>query len=66
MTDAIGVTDYTPPTKLNPTEYIISPNMGTFTISYDNLNRRTSMTMGNGIVATYTYDDASQVREYCI
>ena len=61
MTDAIGVTNYTPATKLNPIETITSPNMGAFTISYDNLNRRNNMTMGNGITATYTYDDASQL-----
>ena len=61
MTDTIGVTNYTPPTLTDPNEYIVSPNMGTFTISYDNLNRRVSMTMGNGITATYSYDDASQL-----
>ena len=61
MTDAIGITNYTPPTKLNPLESIASPNMGTFTFSYDNLSRRTGMTMGNGIVATYNFDDASQL-----
>jgi RHS repeat-associated protein len=61
MTDAGGVSNYSLRTAINPLETITFPNTGTFTISYDNLNRRNTMTMGNGIAATYTYDDASQL-----
>ncbi|MBI5196646.1 MAG: DUF2778 domain-containing protein [Nitrospirae bacterium] len=64
MTDAGGVSNYSLRTAINPIETITTPYMGTYTFSYDALNRRQNMTMGNGIAATYSYDDASQLGSF--
>ncbi len=61
MLDTVGDTNYSLRTQLSPVKTITTPNMGTFTITYDNLMRRDDMTLGNGIVANYEYDDALQL-----
>jgi YD repeat-containing protein len=39
----------------------ITPGAATVTIGYDNANRRTSVTLRNGVVVAYRYDAASRV-----
>ncbi len=40
---------------------IFHPTLGAVSIGYDDVNRRKSLTLPNGIIANYTYDDASRL-----
>jgi YD repeat-containing protein len=41
----------------------VTQGSATVAFGYDNANRRTSLTLPNAIVATYTYDSASQLAQ---